>query len=345
MIYLLKCFTYYPIDFLIHSTNKRFSLNPYSIVIIFLKNNIFKVEDISNKLLLYIDDLMKIKEYKNTIISQSDCNLMKGFIDGFLGSYNIGEKRNYYDILTAMSYDDSNEATYKLVGIYLNKLEKMNDKDEDKDSDKDNDKDKDKEKKAKKNKNKKKNKIKGDKLEEKEKIMIKIFDLFQILEKNKYYCSYACYGLFLYNEMKMFDKSFEIFREGYEHNQYNCALYYFHSFTKSENLTIYDSNNFDFDSTKFINIIQPLIDSFILGESNSLYNLFEFIYIIGKKYNLFSQINNKYMNYLNEIAELCLKFNNDKKEEDYFNKFSTNEIDIIKQSSYSLVYIYVWINH
>ena len=171
--------------------------------------------------------------------------------------------------------------------------------------------------------------------------MIKIFDLFQILEKNKYYCSYACYGLFLYNEMRMFDKTLEIFKEGYEHNQYNCALYYFHPFTKSKNLTIYDSNNFD--STKFINIIQTLIDSFIIGEVNSLFNLFDFIYIIGKEYNLFSQINNKYMKYLNEIAELCLKFTNEKIGEDYCKKISPEEIDELKESSYhSLAFIYMY---
>ena len=188
-----------------------------------------------------------------------------------------------------------------------------------------------------------KKKLKSDKKvkKEEENLMIKIFDLFQILEKNKYYCSYACYGLFLYNEMRMFDKALEIFREGYEHNQYNCALYYFHSFTKSENLIIYDKNNFD--STKFINIIQPLIDSFIIGEVNSLINLFDFIYIIGKKYSLFSQINNKYMKYLNEIAELCLKFTNEKIGDDYCKKFSPGDNDKIKESSYnSLSFIYMY---
>ena len=175
MIYLLKCFTYYPIPFLVHDTNIRFPLNPYSAVIIFLRNNLFKVEDITKKLLLYIDELMKIKEYKK-IISQNDCNLIKGFIDGFLGCYNIEEETNSYDILTAMSYDGSYEATYRLVGIYLNKLKKMKEKE----------------------KEKEKNKLKEEKIKEKEKeeLMIKIFDLFQILEKNKYYCSYASYGFF-----------------------------------------------------------------------------------------------------------------------------------------------------
>jgi len=291
MIYLLKCFTYYPIHTFLYSNNIRFPLNPHSAVLVILQNNFFNVEDISEKLLLYIDELMKIKEYNDKIISQNDCNLMKGFIEGFLGSYNIVEERNSYDILTAMSYDGSNEAIYSLIGIYLNKLNKMKKKDENKD--------KEKEKKKLNNKN---NKIKE---KEKEKLTIKIFDLFQILEKNQYYSSYSCYGLFLYGEMRMFDKALEIFREGYEHNQYDCAIYFFNSYTKSENLTIYERNNFN--PNKFINIIQPLIDSFILREIYTLYNLFDFIYIIGKKYNLFSQINDKYLKYLNEIEELCLK--------------------------------------
>ena len=68
--------------------------------------------------------------------------------------------------------------------------------------------------------------------------MIKIFDLFQILEKNKYYSAYAEYGLFLYNYMRIFDKALQIFEEGYKNNQYNCAFYYFSAFTKSENQKI-----------------------------------------------------------------------------------------------------------
>ena len=94
MIYLLKCFTYYPIHTFLYSNNIRFPLNPHSAVLVILKNNLFNVEDISEKLLLYIDELMKMKEYNNKIISQNDCNLMKGFIEGFLGSYDIVEERN-----------------------------------------------------------------------------------------------------------------------------------------------------------------------------------------------------------------------------------------------------------
>ena len=118
--------------------------------------------------------------------------------------------------------------------------------------------------------------------------------------ENKYYPAYADCGYFLFNEMGMFDEALQILKEGYEHNQYNCAIYYFHAFTKSDNLKIYDPKNFD--KNKFIDITQALIDSFILGQTNSLHNLFDFIYIIGKKYDLKKELSNKYMNYLNEIA-------------------------------------------
>ena len=72
MIYLLKCFTYYPIHTFLYSNNIRFPLNPHSAVLVILKNNLFNVEDISEKLLLYIDESMKIKEYNDKIISQND---------------------------------------------------------------------------------------------------------------------------------------------------------------------------------------------------------------------------------------------------------------------------------
>ena len=79
-----------------------------------------------------------------------------------------------------------------------------------------------------------------------------------------------------------------------------------------------------------------LIDSFILGEIHSIDNLFNFIYIIGKKYNLFLQINDKYLKYLNDIAELCLKFTDEKLGVNYCNKFSPfKDISRLKSSCYS----------
>ena len=292
MTYLFKCFTFYPISYYIHNSNIRFPLNIYSSLLKFLQDNFLLVEDIDKNLILYIDELMKREKYRK-IISQRDSILIKGTIDGFLWSYDIGEKTSY-DTLIALSLDNNLEATFNLAGIYLNKLKRIIEKEN-----------------------------------EKEK-----------LEENKYYPAYAEYGRFLYNEMNIYDKSLDILKEGYEHNQSNCALYYFHSFTKSEDQKIYEKNGFKPD--KFLNIIQALIDAFILGESNSLHNLYEFVYIIGKKYNLFNEISKRYMTYLNEIAELCLSFINKEKGEFYRKRYSPlNEENVAYGSYHSLIFIYM----
>ena len=41
-----------------------------------------------------------------------------------------------------------------------------------------------------------------------------MYKLFDFLEQNKYNRAYIFYGLFLYNEMRMFDKALEIFQKG-----------------------------------------------------------------------------------------------------------------------------------
>ena len=313
MVYLFKCFTFYPISYFIHDSNIRFPLNIYGSLLSFLQSNFLLVEDIFKNILIYIDELMKIEKYRN-IISQRDSLLIKGTIDGFLWSYEMGEKISY-DTLIALSLDNNNEATFNLAGIYLNKLKGIKEIEN------------------------KKKKLNYDK--KKEELIIKVFDLFQILEENKYYPAYAEYGRFLYNEMNIYDKALEILKEGYEHNQTNCALYYFHSFTKSEDQKIYDKNGFKQD--KFINIFKALIDAFIIGESNSLHNIFEFVYIIGKKYNLFNEISKRYMKYLDEIAELCLSFIN--KEKGEFNRkvFSPLNEENTKEGAYhSLIFIYMY---
>ena len=304
MIYLIKSFTYYPISFFNNNSNIRFPINPYSAIFLFLQNNFKKVNgDICDKFLFYIDELIKIEEYKN-IISMNDYNLIKGFIEGMFGSYDLAGKTSY-DTLIAMSLEGNLDATYKLIGIYIKDLNKIKKNEKEKNS----------------NETKKK-----------EELQIKIFDLFQILENNKYYKAYAEYGYFLYNEMRIFDKALQIFEEGYKNNQIDCALYYFCAFTKSENQKIYDKNNFDYD--KFTNILQPLIDSFIIGESYSLTNIFDFFHIVGKKYNLTSKLTSKYMNYLNEIAELCLKFTDKEKGDEYCKRFSPLEPECLKNESY-----------
>lgn len=150
------------------------------------------------------------------------------------------------------------------------------------------------------------NKINENEKDKIEKLKTKIYDLFLILEENKYYRSYVDYGLFLYDKIRMFDKGLEIFKEGYENKHFDCGFYYFQAYTKSSNIFIDNKNALD--SNKYINIIQPLIDSFIFDNTYSLNSMFEYFYIIGKRYNLFSQLSNKYMKYLNEIAEICKSF-------------------------------------
>ena len=164
-------------------------------------------ENILERTFAYIEELMKRKKYKATI-SQNDYNLMCSFLEALIGAYDENDK-NSFDALTALSFSGFNEATYKLIIAYLLRLDKLYEKDED------------------------------DKKEE-EILKTKIFDLFLILEKKKYYKAYSEYGLFLYNEMRIFDKALQIFKEGYENNQYDCAYYYFLSFTKSSNQIIYE---------------------------------------------------------------------------------------------------------
>ena len=130
MTYLFKCFTFYPISYYIHNSNIRFPLNIYNALLKFLQDNFLLVEDIDKNLLLYIDELMKREKYRR-IISQKDSILIKGTIDGFLWSYDIGEKTSY-DTLIALSLDNNLEATFNLAGIYLNKLKRIIEKENEK---------------------------------------------------------------------------------------------------------------------------------------------------------------------------------------------------------------------
>ena len=251
---------------------------------------------------------MEIEKYKK-IISQNDSNLICSFLEALFGAYDNNDKISF-DALTALSFSGFVEATYRLLTVYLIKLKLYYEKDE-----------------------------KNEKIEEI--LKTKIFDLFLILEKKKYYKAYAEYGLFLYNEMRSFDKALQIFKEGYENNQYECAYYYFLSFIKSNNQLIYEKNNFN--SKDFINIFQTLIDGFIYGNYEIITNMFDFLYIIGKKYNLLSELNNKYINCINEIAELCLSFVDNKKDEENIKKlFPINNENLKFCSYYALSMIYMY---
>ena len=301
LLYLFKSFSYCPIS--IMKGNKSYIKFPldlrYSVASFLDKND----PEIKNTL-SYLDKLMEVSKYKD-IISQNDCNIMKGFIEGYFKSWD--DYNNGIDLLTALAYDDSFESAYRLIVIYSNQLTEID---------------------------------KNDK-EKKESLISKMYEFYYFLEKNKYYRVFADYGLFLYNILRKFDEALEIFKEGYENNQYECAYYYFHAFTKKDNETIYDINNFN--SISFINIFQALIDSFIFGEIYSLNNMFDYLIIMTKKYNLFSQLSNKYMPFLNEIAELCLSFILGDKREENLKKYSPYDTITLKFSAYhalSLIFMY-----
>ena len=260
----------------------------------------------AKRVLTYIDKLMKSKKYDD-ILSQNDCNLIKGFLEGYFEYQYEDNKTNSINLLLALSLEGYSEATVKLIYLYLEKLKEIDDSD-------------------------KKNI---------EILKTKIYELFLALEKKKFYKIYGQYGLFLYNEMHMFDKALQIFEEGYKNHEYECSFYYFNAFTKSENQTIYEKNNFN--PKKFLDIFQCLIDAFLYGEIHSLYNIFDFLHIIGKKYNLFSQFSSRYMIYLNEIALLCESFADKEKGKENMKKFTLNNLDNLKYGAYhalSVIYMY-----
>ena len=118
MAFLFKSIAYYPFATTFHNSNVRFPLNPISSLLMFLQKNLFIVDQIEKKILSYIDELMKVDLYRK-IISQKDFNLIKGFIEGFLWSYDIGGSKTSYDTLIALSYENFDEATFKLASIYF----------------------------------------------------------------------------------------------------------------------------------------------------------------------------------------------------------------------------------
>ena len=152
---------------------------------------------------LYIDQLMQSGKYSD-ILSIDDGNLIKGFIESFFDYQFEENNTKTIDSLLASSLEGNSEASSKLIYIYLESLNKIDKKD---------------------NKNK-------------DILKKKIFELFETLEQEKCYKIYGQYGLFLYHEMRMFDKALEIFEEGYNNHSYECCLYYFHAFTKSKNQII-----------------------------------------------------------------------------------------------------------
>ena len=232
---------------------------------------------------------------------------MKGFIEGFYDyQYEDGDTKAI-DTLLALSIQGNKEASSKLIYLYFEKLRNLDKKDD----------------------------------KNKSILKTKIYEIFLTLEEEKFYKIYAQYGLFLYHEMHMFDKALEVFEEGYYNNMYECAFCYFHAFTKSENQIIYEPNNFK--SQKFVDIFQCLIDAFLYGQFYALDNMFDYLHIMGKKYNLMNQFSNKYMIYLNEIALICRSFTDKEKGVESIKKFTLYDIDILKYASYhalSVIYMY-----
>ena len=304
LIYLFKSFAYLPISIL--KNNNSPNLFPFDLaytIATFLDINHLKD---TKKISLYIDKLMKSGKYSD-ILSLDDCNLMKGFIEGFYDyQYENGDTKAI-DTLLALSIQGNKEASAKLIYLFFEKLGNLDKKDD----------------------------------KNKSILKTKIYETFLTLEEEKFYKIYAQYGLFLYHKMHMFDKALEVFEEGYYNNMYECAFCYFHAFTKSENQIIYEPNNFK--SQKFVDIFQCLIDAFLYGQFYALDNMFDYLHIIGKKYNLMNQFSNKYMIYLNEIALICRSFADKEKGVESIKKFTPYDIDILKYASYhalSVIYMY-----
>ena len=304
LIYLFKSIAYLPVRLLRGNiSNKTFPIDlAYTIASFMDNNNLQDTKQIS----AYIDRLKKSKKYDD-IISIDDCNLIKGFLEGYYEYQYEENNTNSINLLLALSVGGYSEATAKLIYLYLEKL----------------------------------NDLKEDDKKNIEILKTKIYDLFLISEKKKFYKIYEQYGLFLYNDLRMFGKALQIFEKGYKKHKYECSYSYFHAFTKSENQTIYEEH--DFNPKKFIDIFQCLIDAFLYGQMNSLYNMFDYLHVIGKKYNLFSLFSSRYMMYLNEIALLCESFADKEKGEENMKKFTLNKIETLKYGAYhSLSYIYMY---
>ena len=304
-IYLFKTFAYLPMYFF----NTDIKKNIFPLDICYAINSIIKNNnDPQLKLILsYIESLQNSGKY-NDILSIYDSNLIKGFLEGYF-KYILNEDEKSLDLLVSLKYLVNKEAICRLISIYSHMLYIRNNYDD------------------------KKIQI----------IKSKIYDNFLLLAK--YYKVYAQYGLFLYNDLRMFNEALYIFQRGYENNNYECAIYYFHSFTKSGDQSIYDKDKFK--SKDFVNIFQSLIDAFIYGKIVSLELMFDFFYIMSKRYNLYDKLSKKYMNYLDEIASLCLSFVDKEKGKENMKKYNPYIIDNIYHSAYhalSMIYMYGKIN-
>ena len=115
---MFKSFSYLPFSILSERDN-RFPLDLSYIIASFLDKNDKTLKNFHK----YFDKLMKEKKYIG-ILSENDCNLIKGFTDSYF-IYSFGDIKKSPDILTALSFSEYLEATYKLIYVYLERLKKM----------------------------------------------------------------------------------------------------------------------------------------------------------------------------------------------------------------------------
>ena len=122
LIYLFKSFAYLPISILNERVCKdRFPFDLAYTIASFLDNNDPNIENLSS----YFNDLIKIKKYKN-IISEEDIILINSFIEGYF-DYSMNKNKTSLDTLIALSLGGNNEASYKLIFIYLEILKEFKD--------------------------------------------------------------------------------------------------------------------------------------------------------------------------------------------------------------------------
>ena len=101
LIYLFKSFAYLPLSILRGKvSNQKFPLDLPYIIASFMDAN--KLSD-PKKVLSYIDSLQKSKKY-NDILSQNDCNLIKGFIEGFYEYQYEEKKRKFVEFISSFIF-------------------------------------------------------------------------------------------------------------------------------------------------------------------------------------------------------------------------------------------------
>jgi hypothetical protein len=126
LIYLFISFSYLPIRLLRGNiSNKTFPIDLAYTIASFMDNN--NLSD-TKRIFTYIDELMKSKKY-DEILSQNDCNLIKGFLEGYY-EYQYEENNiNSINLLLALSLEGYSEASVKLIYLYLEKLNELDESD------------------------------------------------------------------------------------------------------------------------------------------------------------------------------------------------------------------------